>query len=115
MIRIILFVLATAFFVSGPHPCALAQGKKGVKAGPSHYLLKPGEFPAENSATSIGGELIAVDRVNRTGSFRLDRTDAQSRAHWDLPVAFTMLPYGSIWYHGSPAELRDIPLGTHLH
>ena len=26
-----------------------------------------------------------------------------------------MLPYGSISYHGSPAELRDIPLGTHLH
>ena len=27
--------------------------------GPSHYQLKPGEFPAENSATYIGGELIA--------------------------------------------------------
>jgi hypothetical protein len=26
-----------------------------------------------------------------------------------------MLPYGSITYHGAPAELRDIPIGTHLH
>jgi hypothetical protein len=24
-----------------------------------------------------------------------------------------MLPYGSIWYHGAPAALQDIPLGTH--
>ena len=26
-----------------------------------------------------------------------------------------MLPYGSIYYHGAPAALCDIPLGTHLH
>lgn len=26
-----------------------------------------------------------------------------------------MLPYGMIWYNGAPAELRDIPIGTHLH
>lgn len=114
MIRIS-FVLVAAFIGLNVLPCALAQGKKKAKTGPTHYQLTPGEFPAENSATYIGGELIALDRVNRTGSFRVARTDAQSRAHWDLPIAFTMLPYGSIWYHGAPAELRDIPLGTHLH
>lgn len=90
--------------------------KKDAKSKPSpYYQLKPGEFPAEGSATHIGGELISVDRVNRAGQFRLDRTDSQSRAYWDLPVSFTMLPYGSVWYHGAPAELRDVPLGTHLH
>jgi hypothetical protein len=26
-----------------------------------------------------------------------------------------MLPCGTISYHGAPAELRDIPLGTHVH
>jgi len=26
-----------------------------------------------------------------------------------------MLPYGEIYYNGAPAELRDIPLGTHVH
>ena len=26
-----------------------------------------------------------------------------------------MLPYGSVYYHGAPAALSDIPLGTHLH
>jgi len=25
------------------------------------------------------------------------------------------LPYGSVAYHGAPADLRDVPLGTHLH
>lgn len=89
--------------------------KKDAKAKPSHYELTPGEFPSEGSAKYLSGELIALDRINRTGQFRLDRTDSQSRAYWDLPLAFAMLPYGSIRYHGAPAELRDIPLGTHLH
>src|SRR4051812_48967214 len=78
------------------------------------FQLKAGEFPPENSAHAIGGELTAVDRINRTGVLRLDRTDAQSRGIWDLPLPFTMLPYGTVWYHGAPAEVRDLPLGTHL-
>jgi hypothetical protein len=53
--------------------------------------------------------------VNRTGILRPDRTDAQRRGDWDLPHAFTLLPYGSLSYHGAPAELKDIPIGTHLH
>lgn len=93
-----------------------APQKKDPRSKPSpHYQLKPGEFPAEGSATYLAGELIAMDRINRTGQFRLDRTDSQSRAYFDLPISFTMLPYGSLSYHGAPAELRDIPLGTHLH
>jgi len=26
-----------------------------------------------------------------------------------------MLPYGMVGYNGAPAELRDVPLGTHMH
>ena len=26
-----------------------------------------------------------------------------------------MLPYGMVWYHGAPADVRDIPPGTHMH
>lgn len=78
------------------------------------FELKGSDFPPEHSAHAIGGELIAIDRINRTGTLRLDRTDAQSRGNWDLPLPFTMLPYGTVWYHGAPAELRDVPLGTHL-
>ena len=31
------------------------------------------------------------------------------------PHPFAMLPYGIVSYHGAPADLRDIPLGTVLH
>jgi hypothetical protein len=79
------------------------------------FELKAGEFPPEGSAHAIAGELIALDHVNRTGVLRPDRTDAQRRGDWDIPLAFTLLPYGSLSYHGAPAELRDIPIGTHLH
>jgi hypothetical protein len=79
------------------------------------FQLKPGEFPPDGSAHSIAGELIALDHINRTGVLRQDRTDAISRSHWDEPLPFTMLSFGSLSFHGAPAELRDIPLGTHLH
>jgi len=79
------------------------------------YQLVDGEFPPEGSAHYFAAELIAVDHVNRRGELRVCRTDAQRRSHWDLPVVFEMLPYGSIYYRGAPAALRDIPIGTHLH
>lgn len=31
------------------------------------------------------------------------------------PHPFALLPYGIVSYHGAPADLRDIPLGTVLH
>ncbi len=46
---------------------------------------------------------------------RIDRNDSQDRGMWDLAVDAVMLPYGSIYCHGAPAALQDIPLGTHLH
>ena len=79
------------------------------------YQLKPGEFPPEGSAHYISGELIQIKHVRREFAIRVDRTDAQNRSHWDLPLAAKMLPFGSIYYHGAPAALEDIPLGTHLH
>ncbi len=79
------------------------------------FALKAGEFPPENSAHAIAGELIVLDPINRTGVLRPDRTDAQRRGEWDIPLAFTLLPYGALSYHGALAELRDIPIGTHLH
>ena len=84
-------------------------------AAETSFQLKPGEFPPDGSAHYIGGELIALDHVNRTGVLRPDRTDAQKRGDWDLPLPFTLLPFGSLSYHGASAELRDIPIGTHLH
>ncbi|MCR9115656.1 MAG: hypothetical protein NXI22_01750 [bacterium] len=79
------------------------------------FQLVKGEFPPAGSAHYFAGELIGVDHINRSFIVRNDRTDKQRRSHWDLPVGATMLPYGSVYYHGAPASLADIPLGTHLH
>jgi len=46
---------------------------------------------------------------------RIDRIDEQVKVQWDRPSPFSLLPYAAVVYHGAPAELRDIPIGTHLH
>jgi len=79
------------------------------------YQIQPGVFPPEGSAHYFAGELIGVDHLNRQFVLRTDRTDAQRRSHWDLPVSVEMLPFGAVYYHGAPASLADIPLGTHMH
>jgi hypothetical protein len=79
------------------------------------YQVEPGVFPPEGSWHAVSGELIEMDHLNRTGLLRPDRDDTQRRGEWDIARPFTMLPYGTFRFHGAPAELRDIPIGTHLH
>ena len=79
------------------------------------FQLTDGKFPPTGSAHAISGELIRVDHLERNFVLRVDRSDRQNRSHFDLPLWAEMLPYGSIYYHGAPAALEDIPLGTHLH
>lgn len=79
------------------------------------FKLVSGQFPPEGSAHYIQGELIKIDHPERQLVIRVDRNDSQDRGVWDLPLPLDMLPYGSIYYHGAPAALCDIPLGTHLH
>ncbi len=90
--------------------------KPGAKKsdGPEWYQLVESQFPPEGSAHAISGELMRVDHLERQFQIRVDRTDSQDRGVWDLPLDATMLPYGAIHYHGAPAALQDIPLGTHL-
>lgn len=76
---------------------------------------KPDQFPKPGTSQVISGELTMVDHVNRIGILRPDRSDAHIKYHWDLPHHFTLLPYGMVYRCGSPATLRDIPIGTHLH
>ena len=82
---------------------------------PATYQIQPGQFPPEGSAHYIAGELIQMDHVNRTGQLRPDRRDDQRTDDYDRAMLFTLLPYGTLRYHSAPAELRDIPIGTHLH
>jgi len=79
------------------------------------YQLQAGKFPPPDSAHAISGELIQVDHLERRFRIRVDRNDSQQAGHMDLPLEGVMLPYGSIQFHGAPAALQDIPLGTHLH
>ncbi|MCB1061886.1 MAG: hypothetical protein KDN20_03070 [Verrucomicrobiae bacterium] len=72
-------------------------------------------FPDPAGARDFAGELILSEHVNRLGILRLDRDGTINKYHWDLPHHFRMLPYGSLSLHGAPADLMDIPLGTHLH
>ena len=58
------------------------------------------------------GELVFVDHVNRRGSVRVAGNGQYSK---NDPHPIAMLPYGMVRYHGAPADLRDIPLGTMLH
>ncbi len=73
------------------------------------YIPQPGQFPPPESAHYLAGELVMVDPANRRGGLRPDGNEAG-------PVhSFAMLPYGMVWFNGAPAELRDVPIGTHLH
>ena len=82
---------------------------------PAPFQLQPGQFPPEGTAHYFAGELIQLDHVNRTGQLRPDRRDDQRTDDYDRAALFTLLPYGTLRYHDAPAELRDLPIGTHLH
>ena len=70
------------------------------------YSLKAGEFPPAHSEHRVGGELVKADVIHRTGQFRTDRGG-------DL-VDFTLPPFASAIYLNAYADLRDVPLGTHM-
>lgn len=70
--------------------------------------LKPGQFVAEKDGIYLAGELVVIDPVNRRAGLRPDGDSP--KLHY-----FAMLPYGMAYRDGSPAELRDLPIGAHVH
>ncbi|WP_113961485.1 hypothetical protein [Roseimicrobium gellanilyticum] len=76
------------------------------------FRPEAGKFPPLEKAYSYRGELVFVDHANRRGSIRVQGNGVFRR---NEPHPFAMLPYGMVRYHGAPADLRDIPLGTVLH
>jgi len=76
------------------------------------FRPEAGKFPPLEKAHAYRGELVFVDHANRRGSIRVAGNGVFRR---NDPHPFAMLPYGMVWYHGAPADLRDIPLGTLLH
>ncbi len=69
-------------------------------------------FPTQ-SGKYISGELVYIDAINRRGGIRL--AGDQGRYSTGPPHWFALLPYAPVWHNGARAELRDLPLGTHVH
>ena len=76
------------------------------------FRPESGKFPPLEKAKAYDGQLMFVDHANRRGSIRVTGGEL---FHSTAPHPFAMLPYGVIRYHGAPADLRDVPLGTMLH
>lgn len=76
------------------------------------YRPEPGKFPPLEKAHAYRGELIFVDHANRRGSIRVQGSGMFFR---NDPHPIALLPYATVQYHGAPADLRDIPLGTVMH
>jgi hypothetical protein len=98
-------------FTRHPSDAAARQAPR-TGTGTEPFRPEAGKFPPLEKAHSYRGELIFVDHANRRGSIRVQGSGMFFR---NDPHPFAMLPYGIVRYHGAPADLRDIPLGTVLH
>ena len=106
------FVLCSLLMVTGALAANEAPGTKNQEQASGPYRPEAGKFPELAKAHTYRGELVFVDHVNRRGSLRVLGVGVFRR---NDPHPFALLPYGMVRYHGAPAELRDIPLGTILH
>jgi len=95
-------------------PARGQEAKQEAKQEPNPADITPpwGTFPKAGAGIELAGELVAVDHINRRFALRLDGDFDRYR---DCKLKATLLPYGEVWYHGAPADLADIPLGTRLH
>jgi hypothetical protein len=102
-LRLVLLLLGLSLFTN-----------HSTDGGPTETIFRPkaGEFPPIEKSHSYRGELVFVDHPNRRGSIRIQGEGTYFR---NSPHPFAMLPYGMVRYHGAPADLRDLPLGTVLH
>jgi len=90
----------------------LILGWCAASAADQPFRPEAGKFPSLEKAQSYRGELIFVDHANRRGSIRVQGSGMFFR---NDPHPFAMLPYGLVRYHGAPADLRDVPLGSVMH
>ena len=81
-------------------------------AAEAQYQIKPGEFPPSDAAHRETATLTWSNPYLRTGEYR---PDSRVTDHLTKMIPFTLLPCATILFHGAPADLRDIPPGTHVH
>ena len=96
--------------------CLLAAGVAGIAADadPAAYVATLEEFPPADAGVDLAGELVAADHLLRRGGLRLDGDFNEDRYRWSPTFTFMLLPYGTVTYHGAPADLNDVALGTRL-
>ena len=106
-----MLIFACAFFIQAT---AAEEKPESNHQDPTTEPFRPvaGKFPPLEKAHVYRGELTFVDHPNRRGSIRV-QSDGKFR--FIPPNPFAMLPYGIVRYHGAPADLRDVPLGTMMH
>lgn len=107
-------VFICSIFVHG-HAASEEPSTKNKEPGTgAAEVFRPqaGKFPPLEKAKAYMGQLTFVDHANRRGSIRVSGGEL---FHSTPPHPFAMLPYGMARYHGAPADLRDIPLGTMLY
>ncbi len=93
--------------------CFLSLALCAAEVQEAGFRPESGKFPPWEKASSYRGEVVFVDHVNRRGSIRVQGGSEVFFQH--LPQPFAMLPYGVVRYHGAPADLRNVPLGTLVH
>ena len=103
-----LLALACSFVIQAN----AANSEPSKEQGTEPFRPEAGKFPPLEKAPPYRGELVFVDHANRRGSIRVQGSGMFFR---NDPHPFAMLPYGIVLYHGAPADLRDIPLGTVMH
>ena len=102
--RVPAVMLFVTVFLAWENAPAIADEKADALRG---HVPKPGVFPPEGAGIQLDGDLVVNDRINRRGAIR---KGGNAPRHY-----FAMLPYGMVRYHGAPADVRDIPPGTHMH
>jgi hypothetical protein len=105
-------VLCSTLIVAGAFAANEAPGTKNKEQAAEVYRPEAGKFPLSEQAKAYEGQLTFVDHANRRGSLRVTGGELM---HSTAPQPFAMLPYGMVRYHGAPADLRDVPLGTMMH
>jgi hypothetical protein len=105
-------VLCSSLVIAGAFAANEAPGTKNKEQASAPFRPEAGKFPLSEQAKAYEGQLTFVDHANRRGSLRVTGGELM---HSTAPQPFAMLPYGTVRYHGAPADLRDVPLGTMMH
>jgi hypothetical protein len=74
--------------------------------------------PRSGQVPAVGKSALLPWRTRLRGSRESPRQPSRESTgifRFTAPHPFALLPYGVVRYHGAPADLRDIPLGTMLH